>query len=263
MILFTGLALMAFSSLSMLTGCGGGSNQPNRPNVVPGGNGNAGAQNGPPAVDLMGGQPGGQAPQGEQSLRKNWYFVIDGSGSMSERPPRSSGGDKQFRNKMEGAIWAVLTTVENLPPDVNLGLYVFDAYGAREVIQLGSNNKDAFVAAVKKIRAGNGTPLGDAIAKGADALADQYRKQLGYGEYRLFVVTDGEATDDLNYGVNKALSYRMPIYTIGFGIEGDHALRRSSVSYKSADSASDVKQGLAEATAELEVYDPANFPARK
>lgn len=256
-----GLALVAPFALLFLTGCGNSNNnQSGRPNVaVSGGSNNSNDGGG---VDLLASQ-NGQAPKGEVSLRRNWYFVIDGSGSMADRPPRSSGGDKQFRSKMEGAIWAVLTTVENLPPDVNLGLYVFDTYGQREVIPLGANNRTAFVKAVNSIRAGGGTPLGDAIAKGAEALATQYRAQLGYGEYRLFVVTDGDASDNLSYGVNKALAYRMPIYTIGFGISGGHALRQSSVSYKSADSASDVKQGLAEATAELDVYDPANFPAKK
>src|SRR5690606_5760668 len=103
---------------------------------------------------------------------------------------------------------------------------------------------------------GGGTPLGDATYKGVHSLVDQYRKQLGYGEYRLIVVTDGESSDNLDRGVAEANKFSIPIYTIGFGIGERHALRKHSISYRSADSAEELKQALEQAASELDVYDP-------
>jgi hypothetical protein len=53
--------------------------------------------------------------------------------------------------------------------------------------------------------------------------------------------------------------YNIPIYTIGFGIGQQHSLRRHSVSYKSADSAKELKNALTEAAAELDVFEPTKF----
>jgi uncharacterized protein YegL len=201
---------------------------------------------------------------GEVSLQRNFYFVFDGSGSMHEAPPSSGGsGEQRFRSKIEAAKWAVRQFMTTVPNDVNLGLYVFDSRGQREVIPLGPNNRVAFLNAIENVRANQGTPLGDAIAKGVDALVEQYKKQLGYGEYRLIVVTDGEASDDLNAGVTQALRYSIPIYTVGFGIGEGHALRKYSVSYKNALSAGDLQQALTEAGSELDVYDPGTFKQKQ
>lgn len=245
------LALVASASL-LLTGCGDSRPAVNPANV--------------PRVDPLAAQAqsngGTAAPapaDGELSLAKNYYFVIDGSGSMGDRPPRSASGDKRFNSKMEGAKWAAKETVSNLPDDVNIGLFVFDSYGTREVLALGPKNKQKFLSLVDQIYAGGGTPLGASISAGTAALVKQYQKQLGYGEFRLFVLTDGDSSDNLNNGVVEAAKYGIPIYTIGFGIGEGHALRQFSVSYKNADSAAEVQKALSAATAELEVYDPANF----
>jgi hypothetical protein len=194
------------------------------------------------------------------SLRRNFYFVFDGSGSMKE-PPRTQNSDDDHApaSKIEGAKWAVHEFLQKVPDDVNLGLYVFDRYGNREVLPLGPNNRDKFLQDIDKISASGGTPLGAAIAKGTAALAKQYDKQLGYGEYRLIVITDGEATDSLSIGVSAAEVKRIPIYTIGFDIGQEHSLRRHSISYRSASSAKEVEQGLEEAAAELDVFDQSSF----
>lgn len=198
-------------------------------------------------------------PKGQVSLAKNFYFVFDGSGSMDQRPQNASPDGKDFVSKLAGAKWAVREFLRKVPSDVNLGLYVFDDYGSREVLPLGSNNREQFLSDIDQIKAGDATPLGAAIRKGAQALENERKKQLGYGEYRLIVITDGEATDNLDAGVDTAENMRVPIYTIGFDIGQDHDLRRHSISYRSADSAKDVEQGLEQAAAELDVYDPADF----
>jgi len=194
------------------------------------------------------------------SLRRNFYFVFDGSGSMKEPPhTQNSDDDQSPTSKIEGAKWAVHEFLKKVPGDVNLGLYVFDRYGNREVLALGANNREQFLADVDKISASGGTPLGAAIAKGTAALSRQYDRQLGYGEYRLIVITDGEATDRLSDGVTAAEAKRIPIYTIGFDIGQQHALRRHSIAYRSASSAKEVEQGLEEAAAELDVFDQSSF----
>ncbi len=201
--------------------------------------------------------PAGVSGQGKISLARNMYFVFDGSGSMRHQP----AGNPNKQPKIEGAKWAVQEFLKAVPKDVNLGLYVFDSKGARQVIPLGSNNRDQFLEGVDNVQAGGATPLGAAIRKAADALVSEYRKQLGYGEFRLIVITDGESTDSIEQGVSRAATNKIPIYTIGFDMGEQHSLRKHSVSYRSADSAKEVEKGLEEAGAELDVFDPPTFTA--
>lgn len=51
--------------------------------------------------------PGQTTPAGEAALTRNFYFIFDGSGSMSESLTRQCRGDKRFGSRLEGAKWAV------------------------------------------------------------------------------------------------------------------------------------------------------------
>jgi len=189
-----------------------------------------------------------------QSVARNFYVVFDGSGSMDER---CGEGDQQFSNKLQGAKWAVREFLKKVPDDANLGLYVFDDNGSREDVPLGSGNRQRVLDEIGKIAAGGRTPLGQAIGFGSERLVQQYQKQLGYGEYRLVVVTDGEATDDLYEGVRRARQYRfaIPIDTIGFCMGSDHALRRYSDSYRMASNSNDLARALEETLAEMDSFE--------
>jgi Ca-activated chloride channel family protein len=198
-------------------------------------------------------QPGAQA-----SLVRNLYFVFDGSGSMNDRPDRGCHGDRTFKTKIEGAKWAVREFLKVVPADVNMGLYVFDARGQREVVPIGAAQRDSFTAAIDQIRAGGGTPLAEAIRFAADRLIRQYQAQLGYGEYRLVVITDGIA-DRIPQAATYAAQYGIPIYAIGLCIGADHPLRRYAVSYRAADSFTDLAAGLEATLAELPTFDAAEF----
>ena len=195
---------------------------------------------------------------GQAETTRNFYFIMDGSGSMNERTTRDCGGDQQFRDKMAGAGWAIKKFLENIPADVNIGLFVFDLNGKREVVPLGIANRDKFLKAVDDIQAGSGTPLALAIRYGTDRLIQQYKKQLGYGEFRLVVVTDGKAA-----GIPEAALYAakhgIPIYTIGLCVGSDHPLRHYSVSYRAADNFADLSKGLADTLAELPNFDVTEF----
>lgn len=185
---------------------------------------------------------------GEISLARNFYFVLDGSGSMDGK-----------MNEAKAAIEAFVATVPE--ENVNLGLYVFDSKGTREVVPLAANNRAQFLAAVNQADPGGGTPLGTSIKTGVDALNKQYQQQLGYGEYRLIVVTDGasDSGNPVSIGVEPANQFGIPLYTIGFGIGERHELRQHSVSYRSANNQAELTAALEEAVSELDVFEPADF----
>lgn len=194
----------------------------------------------------------------EASLARNFYFILDGSGSMSRKTGYACRGAQRFRNRLEGAQWAVRQFLDKVPQDVNIGLYLFDTRGQREVVPLGTGNRAQFLAAVDGIWAGGGTPLAGAIVQAAEKLVEQYKQQLGYGEYRLVVVTDGQA-DQIPEAAHYANRYGMPIYAIGLCIDEDHPLRRHAVSYRAADNFADLAKGLEETLAELPSFDPTEF----
>ena len=196
----------------------------------------------------------------ETSLTRNFYFVFDGSGSMKSEPGGSCRGDQTFDSKLEGAQWAVEEFLTKVPEGDQLGLYLFDRNGRREVVPLGAGNRSAFLNAVRAIQAGGGTPLADGIELAVNRLVEQYQRQLGYGEFRLVVVTDGRA-DRIPRAARFAGRYGMPIYAIGLCIDEDHPLRTYAVSYRAADSFDDLAQGLEETLAELPVFDATEFEA--
>jgi Ca-activated chloride channel family protein len=199
---------------------------------------------------------------GQADLTRNFYFIMDGSGSMREPTTGDCGGDQSFPDKISGARWAIKKFLENVPEDINIGLYIFDRDGRREVVPLGKANRDAFLRAVDNIDAGGGTPLARAIHDGTDQLVTQYKKQLGYGEFRLVVVTDGIA-ENIPEAALYAAKYGIPIYAIGLCVKENHPLRQFSVSYQAADSFADLSKGLSETLAELPGFDVTQFDTQQ
>lgn len=180
----------------------------------------------------------------EDQLKRNYYVIFDGSGSMR--------GDK-----IQIAKQAFKEFVDLVPPDANLGLIVFDAKNASERVPLGTNRK-AILDEIDNVRAGGGTPLGPAAEFGYQMLTAQALKQLGYGEYNLVIVTDGEASNEvkLKKSVDMILE-KSPIiiHTIGFRIKGGHTLNQpGKIFYRSAESYEDLRRGLEEVLAEAEDF---------
>lgn len=191
--------------------------------------------------------PDAPPPGAVQSLQKNFYLVFDGSGSMQ--------GDRIRSAKM-----AAIELVNKLPEEVAIGLYAFDADGRGERVPLGLNNRVAILKAIKGLTASGDTPLGRACLQGTETLVVKRAMQLGYGEFRLIVLTDGESSDSLTPFTRKMQRLldqgeSIPLYTIGFQLAGDHALRKWSVFYQNAQNLEDLKKALADATAELESFD--------
>jgi Ca-activated chloride channel family protein len=199
-----------------------------------------------------------QFGDGTSSTKRNIYVVFDGSGSMNNK--LQQGGNQRFRNKIEGAKWAVGEFMKTIPDDINLGLFVFDAQGVRQVVPLEALDRAAFLAAINDVSAAGGTPLGESIKAGVDALMKKYQQQLGYGEFRLIVVTDGEARPELVAdAVQYAEDFGVPIYTIGLDVNENHSLRAKSRQFFSAKSFEELKRGLIDSAAESETFDANDF----
>lgn len=190
-------------------------------------------------------------PPAENTLARNFILVFDGSGSMQ--------GAKLLTAKRAVETWS-----KTVPADANLGLVAFHRNGWTS-LPLGTGNRSAFVDAIAGIEAGGGTPLAEASKKSFLMLSSMGLQQLGYGEYNLVIVTDGEASNarDLrnwvDYIVNRSRS-PIQIRTIGFKIGDDHSLNQPGVThYVSANNERQLSQGLKAVLAEAESFDVASF----
>ncbi len=191
-------------------------------------------------------------------LAANYYIVMDGSGSMADK--QCSGNV----TKLEAAKSALQAFAERIPNDANIGLYVFDSSGRSERVALGPNNKAQFNAAVNAAVANRGTPLKSAITAGYQALKKQASYQLGYGEYHLVVVTDGQPSGE---GEDPSLAVRnvlvdspVIIHTIGFCINDNHSLNQPGYTYyKAANNPEALRQGLDQVLAEAPNFDTDSF----
>lgn len=189
---------------------------------------------------------------------KNVYVVFDASGSMDDVSCSGSG-----LRKLDEARAALTEFLKSVKPNVNLGLLIFDGYGPSERVELGLDNRARFLDQVKSTVAGGGTPLLQAMAMAFESLGVQAQKQLGYGEYNLIVVTDGEASNGQNpEPVVSELASKTPvaIHTIGFCLDGSHSLNQpGKTSYRSADNVEKLRAGLEEVLAEAASFDVKSF----
>lgn len=192
----------------------------------------------------------------DKLITKNYLLVYDGSGSMAEK--KCAEGSQKFKV----ARSALKEWISSVPAQANVGLVAFHNNGW-STLPLGTG-KDQLAEAVWKIKPGGNTPLGEAFGRGYKMLTHQAQSQLGYGEYTLVTITDGQATDmrKLNSEV-KRLTGETPIviYTIGFCIGNrDHSLNQEGKTfYRSANKPDELREGLKDVLAESEVFDISEF----
>ncbi len=188
---------------------------------------------------------------------KNFVLILDGSGSMAKQ------GCSGERSKIEVARDAVIDWATSIPEDANLGLVVFDRNGFSIRLPLGLGNRPQFKAEVQKVMPDRSTPLAAALDMAYSMLTEQARKQLGYGDYTVIIVTDGAADDipALENKVNMVLANSPAlIHTIGFCIAADHSLNRSGRTiYRAANNPTELRQGLQDVLAESESFDIGGF----
>lgn len=178
---------------------------------------------------------------------QNVVVVLDDSGSMMESM-RSGPG----LTKMEAAKGALLTVLDSLPPDAKVGVVRLNGpLGGEWVFPLATVDRNAIRTAIQSVRPIGGTPLGERMKTGADALL-ALRDQQHYGSYRLLIVTDGQASDE--YRVNQYLPdiLRRGIWVdvIGVDMEGDHQLATQVHTYRRADDPESLEQAIREVFAE-------------
>ncbi len=194
---------------------------------------------------------------GEADISRNFYFIFDVSGSMNE----SCAGER----KIDGAKMAIFEFLKKVPEDVNIGLMLLgvkNEYGIEEVVPLGKNNLDQFKAQIESAEPTGSTPLSNAIIVSSNKLVEQYKKQLGYGEYRLIVITDGIASNPDLFLKNLKMLQRYPfiaLYGIGLCIDTDHALKNYSIKYTDAYNYEEFGKALQETLSELEAFDPSDI----
>jgi len=193
----------------------------------------------------------------------NYYVVLDGSGSMARR--ECAG---QSSRKVDVALDAVKAFVKEIPGDANVGLAVFDSRDLSERVAIGADNREAISQALGRVRVGEGTPLRSAIHLAYDRLTKQASKQLGYGEYHLVVVTDGQPdprSEDPTDEVNEILAQSPVIlHTVGFCIGSDHVLNQPGRAYYvAATNPEELQSGLKSVLAEAPTFDAATFAVTK
>lgn len=205
-------------------------------------------------------EDGEQIASLERRTAKNYYVVFDGSGSMLDS--RCSGNE----NKITVARRAVQEFAQSIPKDANIGLAVFDRSGLSERLPLAADNHEKFSEEISKVVADQGTPVRSAITLAASKLARQAARQMGYGEYHMVVVTDGEADKGQDPGsIVKTVLEQSPIlmHTVGFCIGENHSLNQAGkVLYQSADSPEALRQGLKDVLAEATSFNVDEFQAQ-
>ena len=193
-------------------------------------------------------------------LASNYYVILDGSGSMGGR--RCSGG----QTKMDAAKYALKVFSSGLPVSANLGMLAFDTKGIFERLPLGVSNRQPFVERVNAVTARSGTPLKTALEQAYTKLTEQGKKQLGYGEYHLVVVTDGDASSGENpVEIVNEIFQESPVilHTIGFCIDEQHSLNQPGKTYyKAANNPRALQAALDSVLAELDSFEVNAFVAQ-
>jgi Ca-activated chloride channel family protein len=191
----------------------------------------------------------------EDLFAKNYYIVLDDSGSMDER---KCAGE---RRKLDVAKEALTVFAKQVPENANLGLMSFDNQRFTEWVPLGLNNvkhKELISERVQQLNPNDGTPMHNAVVNGFRALEKQSQKQLGYGEYHLVIITDGLA--NTGQEPNEAVSFILentPIvfHTIGFCIGPENPLNQPGRTiYATATNPAELKKGLQDVLAESESF---------
>ncbi len=177
---------------------------------------------------------------------QNVVVVLDDSGSMDE-------GMRGGQRKMDAAKDALLSVLEDLPDEAHVGVLALNSRlsGSPWIAPLGPVDRASIKQKIASVRAGGATPLGAAMKEAADALLDKRKKEV-YGNYRLLIVTDGEAGDqELVDQYLPAIKARGLITdVIGVNMRGDHSLATQVNTYRRADDRASLAQAIAEVFAE-------------
>ncbi len=116
-------------------------------------------------------------------VAKNYMLIFDGSGSMGE----IECGDG--RQKISVAKEAVTEWAKTLPKDSKLGLVAF-YHNKWSELPLKSGNRNSFMKTIQSIFPSGRTPLTEGLHRAYSSITAEGKKQLGYGDYTIVVVTE-------------------------------------------------------------------------
>ncbi|MCD4779066.1 MAG: VWA domain-containing protein [Candidatus Omnitrophica bacterium] len=172
--------------------------------------------------------------------KDNLIIIMDCSGSM--------GG-----SKLREAKTALKEILKHIPESTHIGLLAFGGKYHGWRYQLGPRDDNKLLHAIDQLNAGGETPLGEFMRYGAEKLLEQKDKQLGYGNYRLLVITDGEATDQTSVTryTPDIMAKGITIDLIGVYMKQKHSLSRMVHSYREANNTSSLKKAISEVLAEI------------
>ena len=178
----------------------------------------------------------------------NVVIVLDGSRSMEGRM------DSMAVSKIQAAKTSIFKVMKTLPQSTHVGLIAFGDNVTQWIYPLGPRDDAALFNALKNINPGGGTPLGEYMKYGADALLKAREKQYGYGSYRLLIVTDGEANDDnlVNRFARDIISRGITVDVIGVNMQNDHTLAALANSYRRANDPASLQTAIQQVFAEVE-----------
>jgi uncharacterized protein YegL len=176
-------------------------------------------------------------------------IVLDDSGSMRDKMRTDQGKEP----RMQVAQRALKKLVEQLPDNTQLGLLLMN--GARNeggwLVPLAPLDKAKTISLIDKVRADGGTPLGQSMKTAMEQLLAA-RSNKPIGDYRLIVVTDGEATDGnvLNEFLPEIVARGIVVDAIGVDMKNDHTLASKAHTYRRANDAASFESALVEIFAE-------------
>jgi len=193
------------------------------------------------------------AARAQDVYHDNVVIILDASGSMREYM-RSAPV-----KKMAAAKKALKEVLAQIPETTNVGLFVFSGRGIQSewVYPLGPREDAKLMRAIDMPRPAGNTPLGASIKMGADRLLKERKAQMGYGTYRLLVVTDGEASDRrlVDRYTPEVIARGITVDVIGVDMKSTHTLAKIVHSYRKADDPGSLKKAIAEVFAEVSAGD--------
>lgn len=179
----------------------------------------------------------------------NIVIILDASGSMQDKFRAD-----ETKSKMDAAKEALKEVLAKVPDGTNIGLLVFSGRNIRDewVYPLGPKDTARIIAAIDLPQPEGGTPLGRYMRIGANRLLEQREKQYNYGNYRLLIVTDGEAQDQakIEQYTPEILNRQIRVDVIGVDMKTDHKLATDADSYRRADNPGELVAAVSQILAE-------------
>lgn len=187
-------------------------------------------------------------------------ILLDTSGSTGEYMSDVRGG--QSGSRLDVAKKALSNVLSKTPTTTKIGLLTFEEWVSDiRVID------DTLLPKIYKMRSRGSTPLYYNIKKAADRILEERSRQGNVGNYKLLVITDGEADHEdavlnnestfsdgsIRPGVlNDVMNRNIVVDVIGLDMSDDHSLKtKINGFYMSGNDLEAVQSGVSKAVAEV------------